>query len=80
MVKHIAKRILITIPVLLGIVLLIFFMLQVVPGDPVTVMMKEHLKEDVVENLRRTMHLDDPFFVRYFRYIWDFLHGDLGIS
>ena len=80
MFKHIAKRILITIPVLLGIVLLIFFMLQVVPGDPVTVMMKEHLKEDVVENLRRTMHLDDPFFVRYFRYIWDFLHGDLGTS
>lgn len=80
MAKHIAKRILITIPVLLGIVLLIFFMLQVVPGDPVTVMMKEHLKEDVVENLRRSMHLDDPFFVRYFNYVWDMLRGDLGIS
>ena len=80
MVKHISKRILVTIPVLLGIVLLIFFMLQVVPGDPVTVMMKEHLKEDVVENLRHSMHLDDPFFVRYFRYVWDALHGDLGVS
>ena len=80
MVKHIAKRILITIPVLLGIVLLIFFMLQVVPGDPVTVMMKEHLKEDVVEGLRQSMHLDDPFFVRYYHYILDMLHGDLGTS
>ena len=80
MVKHIAKRILVTIPVLLGIVLLIFFMLQVVPGDPVTVMMKEHLKEDVVEGLRQSMHLDDPFFVRYYHYILDMLHGDLGIS
>ena len=63
MVKHIAKRILVTIPVLLGIVLLIFFM-----------------KEDVVEGLRQSMHLDDPFFVRYYHYILDMLHGDLGTS
>ena len=80
MVKHITKRILITIPVLLGMILLIFFMLNVVPGDPITVMMKEHLKEDVMENLRQSMHLDDPFFLRYLRYVWDALHGDLGIS
>ena len=80
MLKHIVKRILVTIPVLLGMILMIFFMLNVVPGDPITVMMKEHLKLDVVERLRVTMHLDDPFFVRYFRYIWDALHGDLGVS
>ena len=67
--KYITKRVLVTIPVLLGIILLIFYMLNVVPGDPVTVMMKEHLKEDVIENLRRTMHLDDPFFLRYLRYV-----------
>jgi len=78
--KYIVKRLLITIPVLLGIILLIFFMLNVVPGDPVAVMMKEHLKEDAIENLRQSMHLDDPFFVRYFRYIWDALHGNLGVS
>ena len=78
--KYITKRVLVTIPVLLGMILLIFFMLNVVPGDPVTVMMKEHLKEDVVENLRQSMHLDDPFFLRYIRYVWDALHGDLGMS
>ena len=78
--KYITKRVLVTIPVLLGIILLIFYMLNVVPGDPVTVMMKEHLKEDVIENLRRTMHLDDPFFLRYLRYVWDALRGDLGVS
>ena len=78
--KYITRRVLATIPVLLGMILLIFFMLNVVPGDPVTVMMKEHLKEDVVENLRRSMHLDDPFLVRYLRYVWDALRGDLGMS
>ena len=80
MAKHIAKRILITIPVLLGLVFLVFFMLNVVPGDPVTVMMREHVKEDLIDRMRQSMHLDDPFIVRYFRYIWDMLHGDLGIS
>ena len=80
MTKYITKRILVTIPVLLGMILLIFFMLNVVPGDPVTVMMKEHLKEDVVENLRQSMHLDDPFFIRYLRYVWDAVRGDLGVS
>ena len=80
MLKYVSKRILMTIPVLLGMILLIFFMLNVVPGDPVTVMMKEHLKEDVVENLRRSMHLDDPFFIRYLRYVWDAIRGDLGVS
>ncbi len=80
MAKHIAKRIMISIPVLLGMVLVVFFMLNVVPGDPVTVMMREHVKEDLIEGLRKSMHLDDPFFVRYFRYVWNMLHGDLGIS
>lgn len=80
MAKYIARRVLATIPVLLGIILLIFFMLNVVPGDPVTVMMREHLKEDVVESLRHSMHLDDPFLLRYVRYVWDALHGDLGTS
>ena len=67
--KYIVKRVLVMIPVLLGMILLIFFMLNVVPGDPVTVTMKEHLKEDVIENLRQSMHLDDPFFVRYVCYV-----------
>ena len=80
MAKYIVKRILSTIPVLLGIILLIFFMLNVVPGDPVTVMMKEHLKQDAIETLRHSMHLDDPFFVRYFHYVSGAIRGDLGMS
>ena len=78
--KYIVKRMLVMIPVLLGMILVLFFMLNVVPGDPVTVMMKEHLKADVIDNLRESMHLDDPFFVRYLRYVGDALRGDLGTS
>lgn len=80
MAKYILKRILITIPVLIGMVFVIFFMLNLVAGDPITVMMKERVKPDVIETLRESMHLDDPFLVRFGRYVWDALHGDLGTS
>lgn len=78
--KYIAKRILLSIPVLLGVILIIFIMLNVIPGDPVTIMMNEHIKPDIIENMRKSMHLDDPIYVRFFRYVGDALHGDLGTS
>lgn len=78
--KYIAKRVLISIPVIIGVILIIFFMLNVIPGDPVTVMMKEHVKPDVIENLRKSMNLDDPILVRFGKYIVGALHGDLGTS
>jgi ABC-type dipeptide/oligopeptide/nickel transport systems, permease components len=78
--KYIAKRILLSIPVLLGVILIIFIMLNVIPGDPVTIMMNEHIKPDIIANMRKSMHLDDPIYVRFFRYIGDALHGDLGTS
>jgi peptide/nickel transport system permease protein len=61
-------------------VFVIFFMLNVIPGNPITVMMKEHVKPNVIENLTERMHLNDPFFVRFVRYIADALRGDLGES
>jgi peptide/nickel transport system permease protein len=80
MAKYIAKRILVSIPVIIGVVFITFLMLNVVPGDPVTVMMKDHIKPDVIANLRKSMNLDDPMIVRFGRYILDALHGDLGTS
>ena len=78
--KYIIKRLLITIPVLIGLVFVVFFMLNIVAGDPVTIMMKERIKPDVIEKLRASMHLDDPFLVRFGRYVADALQGDLGTS
>lgn len=60
--------------------LVIFIMLSVIPGDPVTVMMKEHVKPELIEKLKESKGLDDPALVRFFRYLWDALHGDLGVS
>jgi peptide/nickel transport system permease protein len=80
MVKFIVKRILISIPVLIGVVLILFLLLNVVPGDPVTLMMREHIKPALIEAFRERMHLNDPVLVRFGRYILGMLHGDFGVS
>ena len=80
MLKFTLTRLLQAIPVILGTTFLTFFLLQVVFGDPVTLMMGEHIQPDVVERVRKEMHLDDPWPQRYVRYMWDALHGDLGRS
>lgn len=74
------RRIVVSIPVLIGITLILFVMLNVVPGDPIALMMKEHASADVIERVRAQMHLDDPMIVRYFHFLWNALHGDLGNS
>ncbi|SOB93572.1 peptide/nickel transport system permease protein [Rhodobacter maris] len=74
------RRILVSIPVLIGITMILFIMLNVVPGDPVALMMKEHASPDVIARVRAQMHLDDPMIVRYFRFLANALQGDLGNS
>lgn len=55
-------------------------MLNVVPGDPITLMMGEHIKPDLIEQFRVRMGLDDPVIVRFFKYIINAIQGDLGMS
>jgi peptide/nickel transport system permease protein len=78
--KYIIKKILLSIPVLIGMVLITFILLNIVPGDPVALMMKEHISADVVARVRAQMHLDDPAYIRFFRFLWNALHGDFGTS
>jgi len=80
MAKYILKRLVHAVPILLGVSLIIFVLLNVVPGDPITLMFREHIYPDVIERLRIEMNLDDPAYIRYFRFIWNALHGDFGIS
>lgn len=79
-VKYIVKRILIAIPVLIGVMLIIFLLLNVVPGDPVTLMMREHIKPELIARMREQMGLDDPVMVRFALYLKNAIHGDFGTS
>jgi peptide/nickel transport system permease protein len=80
MSKFIINRVLISLPVMIGVALVLFLLLNVLPGDPVTVMMGEHIKPALIKTFRARMHLDDPVLVRFARYIIGILRGDFGMS
>ncbi len=78
--SRVGKRIAISIPVLVGVVLAIFVMLRIVPGDPVTTMLGEHVNPAVIEKISREMGLDQPVTVQFFQYVFHALQGDFGTS
>lgn len=78
--KKVLKRILISIPVLIGVVLIIFIMLRIVPGDPAVTMMGEHVNPAIIEKLSREMGLDQPMHIQFFKYVGNALKGDFGTS
>lgn len=80
MIKFILKRLVALIPVLIGVTLLVFFILDLAPGDPAKVILGETASPEAIAALREEMGLNDPFFVRYGRYMWDLVRGDLGTS
>ena len=80
MVKYIVNRVLVTIPIIIAIILIVFLLLQVLPGNPIQVMMKEKVNQQVIDRVTEQMGLNDPLMIRFGRYLWNMLHGDLGQS
>jgi len=78
--SYFIKRIFQTIPVILGIITLTFILMYIVPGDPVMSMVGERYDETTIQKLREELHLDDPIWMQYFRFLGNLLHGDLGRS
>ena len=80
MTRYIIRRILQLIPVIIGISIVTFLMMSLVPGDPVMLMLGQHISPQTVENVRQGLGLDQPMLTRYLNYMWNALHGDLGRS
>ena len=80
MTKYIIRRLLQTIPVLLGVSILVFSLMYFIPGDPARVMAGEGASPQTIENLREKLGLNDPAYVQYGRYLSNALQGDLGNS
>ena len=78
--KQVLKRLLGAIPVLIGVVLLIFLMLRVIPGDPVLTLLGEHYSDAQIDRLTQSMGLDQPMLVQFGKYIAGLFQGDLGVS
>ena len=80
MVKYILKRLLMMIPIIIGISLLIFFVMSLSPGDPARLILGENVPQEEVDQLREEMGLNDPLVVQYGNYVANALRGDLGES
>lgn len=81
MLKYIFKRLLALIPVLIGVSFFIFSLLALTPGDPANIVLGPDADEASIKIFRTEMGLDDPFLVRYGRFVYRaVLHGDIGRS
>ena len=80
MIRYILKRLVLMIPTILLTSLLIFWAMSLTGGDPVLTILPENATVEQQEALREEMGLNDPFFVRYFRYVGGIVTGDMGES
>lgn len=81
MARYIGKRVLTMIPVLIGVSLLIFLLLELAPGDAAQSILGDYASEESLNELREEMGLNDPLIVQYGRFMKDLLlKGDLGNS
>lgn len=74
------KRLLGVVLVLLGVNLLVFIVLRIIPGSPASVLLGEHTSEEAVKRLTESMALDKPLSVQFFSYLKNAARGDLGQS
>ena len=81
MYKYVIKRLLITIPVLLGVMFIVFTIINFTPGDPASMILGESAPQEDIDRLNHELGYDQPFFVRFFDYVKGVvLEGDLGTS
>lgn len=78
--KYIAKRLLLMIPVIIGISFIIFSIMSFMPGNPARLLLGEKATADAIAALNEEMGLNDPFFIRYLRYMGDVITGNFGTS
>lgn len=80
MIRYIIKRCLLLIPILIAVSFVVYFIVDLAPGDSVDVNMGQELSVEEKEEIREEMGLNDPVVVRYARYMGKLLQGDLGQS
>jgi peptide/nickel transport system permease protein len=80
MKTYIVKRLLLMIPVLLGISVIVFGIMALIPGDPATAILGSYATPDNLARVRTELGLDKPLIEQYFTWLGNLLHGDFGRS
>ncbi|MGN1400064.1 MAG: ABC transporter permease [Bacillus sp. (in: firmicutes)] len=80
MLAYTIRRLLLLIPVLLGLSLIVFFIIRAIPGDPAQTILGQAASKEAIEDLTKSLGLDQPWYTQYVNYIGDLLTGNLGDS
>lgn len=80
MATNILKRVGQTVIILIGVALLIFIMLRIIPGNAIVTMMGEHANPEAIVRMTAELGLDQPFYAQFWKYITGVFSGDLGTS
>lgn len=76
--KSIGKRVLGSVIVLIGVILIIFLMLRILPGNAIITMMGEHVDEENIARMTAELGLDKPWYVQFAVYVKGLFTGDMG--
>jgi peptide/nickel transport system permease protein len=80
MLAYIIRRLLATIPVMGVVALFVFSLLYIAPGDPAAVIAGDLATSEDIARIHAKLGLDEPFLLRFGKWLWGVLHGDLGVS
>lgn len=80
MLEYTIRRLLMVIPVLIGVMLITFLLMFVIPGDPVSNMMGQRVDDETVERIKEELGLNDPWYIQFGKYVSRTIRGDLGKS
>ena len=78
--RYVARRLALSVPVFIGITVIVFGLMSLTPGDPISITMGEKADPVVVARVRHEMGLDRPLWEQYVQYVWNAAHGDFGNS
>jgi ABC-type dipeptide/oligopeptide/nickel transport system permease component len=80
MLRYVAQRVVVSVPVFLSVVTIMFLIVRVLPGDPAQAALGEYASKAAVDVLRTRLGLDDPLPIQYLHFLGDLARGDLGVS
>ncbi|MER2220265.1 MAG: ABC transporter permease, partial [Rhodococcus sp. (in: high G+C Gram-positive bacteria)] len=80
MLRFMVSRLLTLLPMLLILTIIVFLLVEIAPGDPAAIISGADASPEAVEAVRQRLGLDQPVWQQYVTYVWNALHGDLGVS
>lgn len=80
MYKYVLRRLVLLVPILFGVIFIVFSIMALTPGDPGRIILGNNATQQMVDNLNHTLGYDKPFLIRFFDYVKSIISGDFGLS